>query len=269
MDNFKPDAAGARAVMALQPKDVYKLAGILGITPSRVAFFIAAFCKHKYFPLINPDDIKPGVLPAKFAMQNNIAAVAAGEATLIALGHPFNFELHEMIHNLLGADFEFCITEPSNISVLYSLAAEYGAEPQKIPGSGGTVVEESALNRLRTSAKSVKNEMNEPGIKYLTGKVLQFLAEEKGAEARIEAQGACYQVKAGAPGALRELARFNRTTGNMVVARLKALGGMDILERGKPQAGALGINRNSETYRLALATEGNAYGESLVLKPAV
>ena len=270
IDGFKPDAAGAKAVLALQPAEVYKLAVILAVTPARVARFIACFSGRKYFPVINPDDIKQGVLPLKFAVQNNIAAVAAGgDAALIILNHPFNFELHEMIRSLLGADFEFGITEPSNISALYKLNEEHGADSQRVPGAGGIVIEEAALNRLRTAVKSAKNEMNEPRIKYLTGKLLQVLAEEKPAEIRIEAQGACYLVKTGAPGAYEEFARFNRTTGNMVVARLKALGGMDILERSKPQAGAFGIVRSSELNRLALATEGNANGESLVLKPAV
>ncbi len=270
IDGFKPDAAGARSVLALQPADVYKLAGILAVTPARVARFIAGFAGRKYFPVINPDDLKQGVLPLKFAVQNNIAAVAgAGEAALIVLGHPFNFELHEMIRSLLGADFEFAVTEPANISALYRLNEEHGSDSQRVPGAGGIVIEEAALNRLRTAVKSAKNEMNEPRVKYLTGKLLQVLAEEKPAEIRLEAQGACYLVKTGAPGAYEEFARFNRTTGNMVLARLKALGGMDILERSKPQAGSFGIVRSAELSRLSLATEGGAAGESLVLKPAV
>lgn len=270
IDGFKLDGAGAKAVMALHPGDVYQLAGILGITSARVARLIAGFSKHPYLPVINPDDLKPDVLPEKFAVHNNIAAVnAPGGATLVATGHPFNFELHEMIHNLLGADFDFGITEPSNISVLYKLGAEYGTDSQKIPGTEGAALEESALNRLRTGAKSVQNEMNEPYVKYLTGKLLQYLAAEKNSEARIEAKGAVYLVSVGPADALEEFSRFNRKTGNMVVARLKALGGMDILERSKPQAGAFSIILRSETYRLALSTEAGSHGESLFLKPAV
>ena len=269
MDGFKPEGAAAKAVMALQPADIYKLGAILAINPAKVARFIAEFSKRPYLPFINPDDVKAGVLPEKFAMQNNIAALdAPGDLPLLAISNPFNFELHEMIHSLMGADFAFCITEPSNISVLYRMAAEYGTDSQKIPGADTMLIEEAALNRLRAAAKSVKNEINEARIKYLTGKLLQYMAAEKPAVMRIEAGGACYLVSTGAAGALAEFARFSRMTGNMVVARLKALGGMDIIERNKPQVGAFAIIVSSENYRLALATEAGGSGESLILKPS-
>ena len=269
IDGFKLDGAGAKSVVALQPEDIYKLAGILGITTARVARLLADFSKRPYFPVINPDDIKLGVLPLKFSVQNNIAAVAApGDLTLLAMSHPFNFELYEMIRSIMGAEFEFGITEPSNISILYKLAEEHESELQKIPGADGMVIEETALNRLRTAAKSLKNEMHDPHVKYLTGKLLQFMAAEKTAEVRIEAKGSCYLVRAGAANALEEFTKLNRMTGNMVVARLKALGGMDIVERGKPQTGGLGVMCRSGNYRVALSTEDTDYGESLILKPA-
>ena len=267
--SFKPDSAAAKAIAALPPGDIYKLAGILGITPSRVARLLAGFSKSRYFPVINPEDVKLGVLPLKFAVQNNIAAVnSTGELTLLAISHPFNFELHELVRNLLGADFEFGITEPSNISALYRLEEDYTSAAQKVPGAGGLVIEEAALNRLRAGAKSVKNEINDPHVKYLTGRLLQFLAEEKAAEMRIEARGACFMVRTGAAGGQEDFTRLNRMTGNMVVARLKALGGMDIVERNQPQKGAFAVVCGGENYPLALSTETTDLGESLILTPA-
>ncbi|MCX5786682.1 MAG: response regulator [Elusimicrobia bacterium] len=268
IDRFKLDGAGAKAVAALQLGDIYKLAEILGITSARVARLIADFSKLPYFPVINPEDIKPGVLPVKFAMQNNIAALAApGASTLLAISHPFDLELHELIRGIMGAEFEFGITEPSNISALYTLASPAGADIQKIPGDEGMVIEEAALNRLRAAAKGVQNEINASHLKYLTGRLLQFLAEEMTAEARIEVQGDCYLVRAGAPDALEEFTRFTLITGAMVIARLKALGGMDILERSKPQKGAFSIICRSGNCRLTLSTETADYGESLILTP--
>jgi len=269
IDKFKPGSDAAKAVTALTSANIYKLAGILGITPSRVARLIAEFSNHTYFPVINPDDIKLGVLPAKFAEQNNIAVVEGrGEATLLAISQPFNLELHDMIRSILGSEFEFGITEPSNISFLYRLAQEPASDFRKVPGAEDMYIAEEAVVRLRTAAKSANNEINEPHIKYLTGKLLQFLAEEKGAQARIEAQGACYQVKAGAPNAPEDFTRLNMRTGNMVMARLKAMAGMDILERRNPQKGAFAVISRTETCRLSLATEVSENGESLVLTPS-
>ena len=268
IDSFKLDSAGAKSVTALQPGDVYKLAGILKITPARVARLIAGFSKCRCLQIINPDDIKPGALPVKFAVQNNIAAInAPGGVTLLAISHPFNFELNVITRGIMGAEFEFGVTEPSNISILSKLTEEYAPTIQKIPGTGVMVIEEIALNRLKTAAKSVKNEVNEPRVKYLTGKLLQFLAEEKTVEMRIEEKGACYLVSAGAANALEEFTRFSRMTGNMVAARLKALGGMDVVERRKPQKGSFSILCRLENFRLALSTETTEYGESLLLTP--
>ncbi len=269
ISNFKLAGAAAAGVTALLPADIYKLTGILETTPARVARLLAGFAKLPYLPVINPDDIKLGVLPVKFAMQNNIAAVETpGNRTLLAISHPFNFELHEMIRNILGSDFEFGITEPSNISVLYKMTEERDLEPQRIPGTGGMVIEGTALNRLKAAAKSVKNEINEPHVKYLTGKLLQFLAEERTAAARLEAGVDGYLVRTGAGSDLKEFTRFNRMTGNLVVARLKALGGLDILERNKRQTGAFSVLSPSENIKLSLSAEPNDYGESLVLTPA-
>jgi type II secretory ATPase GspE/PulE/Tfp pilus assembly ATPase PilB-like protein len=56
-------------------------------------------------------------------------------------------------------------------------------------------------------------------------------------------------------------------TGNMVVARLKALAGMDIVERNKQQTGAFAITCHSVNYRLSLSTVIADYGESLIMTP--
>jgi CheY-like chemotaxis protein len=268
IEGFKLEAAAAAAVGMLTAGDIYKLSGILGVSRGRVARLLADFVGRPCLPVINPDDLSAGLLPAKFAEQNNVAAVnTAGGAVLLAMQDPFNLELHDMIRGIMGSDFEYAITEPSNISALYRLASDQDAHPQKIPGQG-MAVEEPALARLRGAVKSVKNEMNEPKVKYLTGRILQFLGEEKGAAVRMDVSGTGYLVTAGAPGAMAEFVRLSRMDGNMVAARLKTLGGMDLLERRSPQTGSFFILCGVDPHKLSLRTEPSDVGESLMISPA-
>ena len=186
----------------------------------------------------------------------------------LVMGHPFNFELYEMIRGIMCGGFEFGITEPSNISLLRRLSEERDGVTQKLLGVEVMEIEEAVMNRLRISAKTAKNEINEPNIKYLSNKILQFLVGEKGSEVRIEAVDAGYIVKVGPPGAMEEFTRFTRMTGNTVVARLKALASMDLVERRKSQNGSFSVVWRSERYDLHLRTEVDDCGETLVLSLA-
>ena len=269
LGRFNLEGAAAKTAAALQAGDIYKLAGLLGVSRGRVARMMADFSKRPYFAVINPDDIKLGALPLKFAVQNNIVAVNGPDnSALVAMGHPFNFELHEIIRGIMGSDFESGITEPGNISALYNLAEETGSDAQNIPGEEPMAVEESALNQLRAAAKSVKNEINDPHVKYLTGRIIQTVLAESADEMRIEPEGARYPVRFVSSGTLEEFAIFKRATANMVMARLKALAGLNMLERSKPQSGGFSVAGPSGKFRLALSTIISELGESLVIKPA-
>jgi CheY-like chemotaxis protein len=269
IDGFALDAAGISALSPLQGGDIYKLSEILGISQGRVARLLSDFTGRPYLPVINPQDVNKELLPAKFSEQNNIAAVnTASGGALLVMSQPFDLELQDMIRGIMGGEFDFGITEPGNISVLYKMVLEHDTHPQKIPGGGAMALEEAAINRLRAAAKSAKNEINEPHVKYLTGKILQFLAEEKTASARIEVNGSGYLVAVGAAGTMTEFTRLNRMAGNMVTARLKAMAGMNVLERNTPQNGSFVILCGMDPYKLNLRTEPSDLGENLVLAPA-
>jgi len=59
---------------------------------------------------------------------------------------------------------------------------------------------------------------------------------------------------------------LKKQTGVMVISRLKALAGLDIAERLKPQDGAVEVMYKKRTFKLRLATTSTPSGQSLIIR---
>jgi type II secretory ATPase GspE/PulE/Tfp pilus assembly ATPase PilB-like protein/ActR/RegA family two-component response regulator len=67
-------------------------------------------------------------------------------------------------------------------------------------------------------------------------------------------------------GDMRDIYSLKNTTGVMLISRLKAIAGLDITERRKPQDGAMEAVISGRTFKLRLATTSTPTGESLIMR---
>jgi len=248
--------------------DVYKVLAELGFEAPEAAKLIADFMKLPYLTMINPDDIKLGVLPAKFAQGNKLVTLRdENEGLLVAIANPFDFELMDTLRQLIQEPYKLAIADPGAISTLYSISQqEYGEQnPSSDSASEGLSIETPMASKW--GAKKGRAEESEVNpVKYITSKIIEAAIHERASDIHLEPKDLFTSVRFRVDGDLREFNKLKKTTALMALTRLKAMAGMDIAERRRPQDGAFVATLGNRKFTLRLATTSTNYGESLVIR---
>jgi len=243
---------------------IYSILAKEGVPPNQVAMLIAKYCRLPYLPIIESEKVLLGVLPKPFS--ENYSVIAIGEGNRIdgyVMSNPFNWELLETLKkHSRSNEINIFITEPENI---YSLL-EYGetTADKKI-----SILEEKIKisNPLKKKALDVSdNEIEKRPIVHITNTILYSAVTERASDIHIEPKENHTVVRFRIDGDMRDMFSFNNMTGIMVVTRLKALGGLDITEKRKPQDGALEAVIDNRTFKLRLATTSTPFGESVIIR---
>jgi type IV pilus assembly protein PilB len=103
-------------------------------------------------------------------------------------------------------------------------------------------------------------------IVHISNSILYTAVTERASDIHIEPKEKETSVRYRIDGDLQDLYRMKKQTGAMVISRLKALAGLDIAERMRPQDGAVEIMADGRTFKLRLATTSTPNGESLVIR---
>src|SRR6185295_5807224 len=90
--------------------------------------------------------------------------------------------------------------------------------------------------------------------------------EQKSSDIHIEPKGQHTIVRFRSHGEMRDLYTLANDTGAMLISRLKALAGLDIVDRRKPQDGAMETEINGRAFVLRLATTSTPQGESMTIR---
>ena len=251
-------------LMHTVPSQIYSMLSDSGNPSSQVAQLIAKFFKFRYAPIIDPDDVNLGILSTPFSKNNSVVAVKS-EATgsTYVLSNPFNWELLEVLRkNSKSKQIEIIITEPENIASLLQY---------------GTTAADQMIDKLEEKIKIAKPASEKKGliseeetekrpVVHITNTILYTAVTSKASDIHIEPKEKHTMVRFRIDGDMRDMFSLNKDTGIMVVTRLKALGGLDITERHKPQDGSVEAIINNRSFKLRLATTSTPSGESLVMR---
>ena len=259
-----PGELNPEAVKQMSHADVYKVLAQLNLSPSESAKTIAGFLNLPFIPIINPDNIKLGVLPARFAQGNNLVAIDEDEkGLLVVMSHPFNFEVTDSIERMIQEPYSLAISDPASIANLYSFAQDLGG----VTGAnteGLSMEAEDVSDSVERKALGAPAE--ESSVKYITGKVIEAAIHERASDIHIEPKELSTSLRFRIDGDLREFTKLNKITAVKVLTRLKVLGGLDISERRRPQDGAFVATLGQRKFTLRLATTATNYGESMVVR---
>jgi len=288
------DGEAEKNCAALLPPDLYRSLGKSGIGETQVALSIANFMKLPYLPVIESEDLLMGVLPPPFASANLAVAIARGGKSMFALANPFDCALIEALTKFsgLGEQFGLAITEPKNIQALFEKAAPThgaasardramggGSAPRKyMPmrlasaapavGSGSALRGAAAGNLalVKSGAPAPSAQWESDSILLLTERLLKRAVAERASDMHIEPKNKETVVRLRVDGDMREIVTLKSDASLMVMSRLKAMGGMDIAERRRPQDGACETKIDGRQFKLRLATTSTPDGESLILR---
>jgi len=271
-DQVVVDAAKRDQFTATPPSQVYAMARSLGISNTQMAKYIADFLKLPYIAQINPYDVKLGALPIPFCKANLVVALGNGdEGYTFAVSNPFNLETLDNLRKITGKDkaLSLAVTEPQHIELLFK--SDLGAETtsQKTDMSGG--VHEAAGPTRQFSFEEPSEQISEADIKkhpivYIANTMINKAVAERASDIHIEPKEEETVIRFRVDGDLKDSLALKKNTGVMLISRLKALGGLDLAQRRKPQDGSFAATINNKPFKLRLATTSTPYGESLIIR---
>lgn len=263
LDLFAPSKAAAEAIQKVTIDGLYTLAGILGIQESDFAGVIAEYLNVPHVKAIGHQVVHPDVLPLEFCRWNSVVPVLGNDGgTTFLVSNPFNWELINVIKKHIPADrpLQLAIVDPRNMRDLLNLNPEEWQKQAKGMGSPAsvTVIE-------NVGPQPTYNAEQPPAV-FISNNILYTAVVERSSDVHIEPKEDETLVRFRVDGDLRDIFRLKRQTGAMVISRLKALSGLDIAERLKPQDGAIEVMIDKRMFKLRLATTSTPSGESLIIR---
>jgi type II secretory ATPase GspE/PulE/Tfp pilus assembly ATPase PilB-like protein/DNA-binding response OmpR family regulator len=271
-DQVAVDPAKRDQFTATQPSRVYAMARSLGINNTQMAKYIADFLKLPYIAQINPYDVKLGLLPMPFCKANLVVALGNGdEGYTFVVSNPFNLEIMDNLKKITDKDkaLNLAVTEPQHIELLFKSDGGTETTSQKTDMSGG--VQEIAGPSRQFPLEAPNVQISEADIKkhpivYIANTMINKAVAERASDIHIEPKEDETVIRFRIDGDLKDSLALKKNTGVMLISRLKALGGLDLAQRRKPQDGSFAATINNRTFKLRLATTSTPYGESLIIR---
>jgi type IV pilus assembly protein PilB len=248
----------------INPSQIYNILLDSGIPSTQTAQLMAKYLGVRYTPIIDPDDVQLGILSTPFSKNNSVIAIKSDEkGSTYVLSNPFDWELLEILKkNSKSKQLNIIITEPENIASLLRFGAT--SADQMID----KLEEKIKIAKPESERKNIisEEETEKRPVIHITNTILYTAVTTKASDIHIEPKEKHVIVRFRIDGDMRDMFSLNKDTGIMVLTRLKALGGLDIAERHKPQDGSVEAIINSRSFKLRLATTSTPNGESLVMR---
>ena len=236
--------------------ELFSITDHLGLSGNELARYIADFAGLPYISDIDSDSIQLGVLPATFCKKNNVAVIEDDSGkSLFVISNPFNWELLELLKSIfMDQPYNLAVADEKTISLLL--------------GGDGKPDNRAALEERGVSGPPgvETGETGEGSIVEITEGILSSAVSERASDIHIEPKSDSAVIRFRIDGDLMERFTVRMELSNMIITRIKALAGMDVAVRRKPQDGSLETMISDRTFNLRLATTSTPYGESLIIR---
>jgi type IV pilus assembly protein PilB len=283
----------------LTPIQLYTALSEQGVDEGQVALSIANFTRLPYLPFVESEDVQMGVLPPPFAKANLAVAINRDGKYMFALSNPFDRGLIEALTKFsgLGDQFALAITAPRNVRALFNASSTVHQEQAQTPTNSAAAAREGfksnqtntpkqsspVINRAPAtsgfSAAAASNPtvaqlddlsrdtmLETESVLRLADRLLARAVSERASDIHIEPKRHDSVLRLRIDGDMREVSTMKKDASLMLVSRLKALAGMDIAERRRPQDGACEVKIDGRSFKLRMATTSTPDGESLIIR---
>ena len=256
------------------PKDLFVWGKLLGFPDEDLTRLAADFLSLTFLERIEPSDLDLGQLSRRFCIGNQVAPILTGGGKKgVVVGNPFDWELIESIKQTVYRTEEpaILVATPETISHLFSYeatgaagAGEKKAEPApKTSGAPPPTVSATVDSHI---AIDTSREAGEHPTALLANALLKNAVQERASDIHIEPKENETVIRARIDGDMRDLNTLPKQAGVMLLSRFKALAGLDIAEKRKPQDGGMTVMVEGREFKLRLATTSGPSGESMVIR---
>ena len=259
--NLAPDIRDRLAWVA--PLDIYKICELLEIPRGRMTAWMADFLSFPLISKIYSASLLPGIIPVSFARENRVVAMLDknGNRSFI-LSNPFDGVLIDTMKRYFGLqkDSVLNLADPDNFDMLFGQSEEVSAtittprieRPREIPAE--------PVGQMLSKDEETQLVVN------ITNNILSSAVSKRASDILIEPRVADVLVRFRIDGDMRDVFNLKKSTGDLLISRLKSIAGLDITERNKPQDGAVEAVIAGRTFKLRLAMISAPAGEGLIIR---
>jgi type II secretory ATPase GspE/PulE/Tfp pilus assembly ATPase PilB-like protein/CheY-like chemotaxis protein len=253
LEQRRTSAEDVRAFAEVRPTQLYELARLLRIPEDQLTGYLARFLHLPVVRRFDSEELSLSLLPRSFCASNQIVPLADGT---VVVTNPFDWALMEVLANSLWRSEppRIALGDPARVRALY----EVEEEAPDTDAVGARVIsfddEADRGQEATASAQRLANELLSGALAERASD-LHIEPKERGALIRYRIDGDLHDIRTVDPKASARL-----------ISRLKALAGMDIAEKRKPQDGGLEVRLGARRLRLRLATSATGHGETLVVR---
>ena len=262
---FDVDPEKKFTIAKITPAHIFQIATHLEISESTVAHFIAEFMDIPYIAQINPERVRLGILPTAFCRSNHVVTITDdNDDPAFVLSNPFDWDLIDMLKRFSGMSqhARLLITEPMNIDVILEPDISPRLDISTIPRTK----QDSHVRLPEYAVDSLGPDLKDKPTIQITNTIIAMAISKRASDIHIEPKEMNTVIRFRIDGDLVDIVTLEKITGGRIISRLKALGGLDVAERRRPQDGAFQTQTGERIFNLRLSTSSTPNGESLVIR---
>ena len=210
-----------------------------------------------------------GVMTYAYASRFQILPVkVAGNRVTVATAQPFIREWETELSKILKLNFERVLVNPASVDrylgEFYAVSRSIDGANLKEPSGIGTVTNIEQLVELGNTGEV---DADDKHIVRIVDWLLQYAFEQRASDIHLEPRRKTGNIRFRIDGVLHQVHQIPSPILNAVIARSKALGRMDVVERRRPQDGRIKTKSPSDReVELRLSTMPTTFGEKMVMR---
>ncbi len=210
-----------------------------------------------------------GVMSSAYASRHKILPIKVSEHTVtIATAEPYMRDWEKELSHVNSLKIERVLCNPNNInrflaefySVSQSIRTATSENEDDIPG----VTNFEALIEL---GKSGRLDTNDKSVVHIVDWLLQFAFDQRASDIHLEPRREMSNIRFRIDGVMHTVYEMPTPVMSVVIARVKVLGRMDVVEKRRPQDGRIKSKTpKGDEIELRLSTMPTAFGEKMVMR---
>jgi type II secretory ATPase GspE/PulE/Tfp pilus assembly ATPase PilB-like protein/CheY-like chemotaxis protein len=261
---------GLEGVEGVTPQKLFAWGEAVGIPEVEMVRKLGEFCRIPFLRTIDLGDVDFHALPRPYCESKLVVPVKSmGASQTLILSNPFDWELLDDLHRTLPRGKRVAILLASRESIRRVFAGEETPQPE--PDSRPRAAAASASGVPSLYKGKLYDPSKDPGRNHPIAKLVIDLLHRgvsAGATDLILAlkRPGSVAIRAVIGGNSHDLQEVPEDTGKMLVARFKALSGMDVARRRSSQRGRMDVLLHGKVFRLRIVTAPATAFESLAIR---
>ena len=227
----------------------------------------------KIDPLKLDINVVTGYLSGPFAKKYRLLVIGKNEDVLtIAISNPFDTVPLEDIKRMTKMDITHVFSSKTDIlkviNEFYGLHSSLTKAQEELISSTRLTQDADILNLEALSSLGNMEDINpgaQPVIKA-TNHLLSYSLAQRASDIHIEPKRAHTLVRFRIDGILHDICTIPSVVSHAIISRFKAMSGMDIAEKRRPQDGRIKISDNGKEIEIRISSMPVAFAEKLVLR---